>query len=230
MIHRAILGSLERMLGILVEHTAGNWPFWLSPRQVLVGTVAERHEGYARKVADALRFAPLNAASEAPAGAPVRPPRELAASSSADTGLWTEVDASTRTIPKKVREGIVDGWNVVAVVGDAEEKDGAVALRFRDRETYARFVRVWGEVDAAAALAHEEGERQKLTAKGGTAAGGVAPSAAAVAKSAAAKSKSGPGVDKDKDEGGAGYYTSPLVVVPVGRARDVFVRMVQRRL
>jgi threonyl-tRNA synthetase len=56
LIHRAVLGSIERMLGILAEHTAGKWPFWVSPRQVLVCTVAERHAGYAERLAAALRF------------------------------------------------------------------------------------------------------------------------------------------------------------------------------
>ncbi len=50
MVHRAIFGSLERMLGILIEHTAGKWPFWLSPQQVAVLPVAEKHKDYAQKV------------------------------------------------------------------------------------------------------------------------------------------------------------------------------------
>ena len=50
MIHRAILGSVERMFAILLEHYAGKWPLWLSPRQVTVCPVSEKHSVYAQKV------------------------------------------------------------------------------------------------------------------------------------------------------------------------------------
>ena len=50
MIHRAILGSVERMLAMLLEHYAGKWPFWLSPRQVIVCPVSARFIDYAQKV------------------------------------------------------------------------------------------------------------------------------------------------------------------------------------
>jgi len=49
-IHRAILGSVERMFAILLEHYAGKWPLWLSPRQVIVCPVSERHSSYALEV------------------------------------------------------------------------------------------------------------------------------------------------------------------------------------
>jgi threonyl-tRNA synthetase len=116
MIHRAILGSLERMMGILIEHTGGKWPFWLSPRQVLIVTVAERHAAFAERVAGRLRWARR------------------------DTGIWVDVDSSPRTVSKKVREAQVDAHNIIAVVGDAEEAADAVAVRFRDAAVYADFV------------------------------------------------------------------------------------------
>ena len=50
MIHRAILGSVERMLAILLEHYKGKWPFWLSPRQAIVCPVSEKSESYALQV------------------------------------------------------------------------------------------------------------------------------------------------------------------------------------
>jgi hypothetical protein len=77
MIHRAVLGSLERMMGILIEHTGGRWPFWLSPRQVLVVSVASRHAGVAARAAARLRWGARR-----------------------DTGLWVEVDVSERTVAK----------------------------------------------------------------------------------------------------------------------------------
>lgn len=50
MIHRAILGSVERMFAILLEHYKGKWPFWLSPRQAIVCNVSEKSEDYAKQV------------------------------------------------------------------------------------------------------------------------------------------------------------------------------------
>jgi threonyl-tRNA synthetase len=50
MIHRAILGSVERMFAILLEHYAGKWPLWLSPRQVIVCPVSEKNHDYSRQV------------------------------------------------------------------------------------------------------------------------------------------------------------------------------------
>jgi threonyl-tRNA synthetase len=54
-VHRAILGSVERMFAILTEHFAGKWPFWLSPRQVMVVPISEQAYGYAGEVRAALR-------------------------------------------------------------------------------------------------------------------------------------------------------------------------------
>ena len=55
MLHRALLGSVERFLGVLIEHYAGAFPIWLAPVQVVVIPIAERHHAYARQVADQLR-------------------------------------------------------------------------------------------------------------------------------------------------------------------------------
>jgi threonyl-tRNA synthetase len=125
-IHRAILGSVERMFGILAEHTGGRWPFWLSPRQLLLCPVAERHNAYAEAAAAALRAG----GGQEGAGA---------------SALHVEVDASARTVAKRVREAQVAQWNVVGVVGDAEAATGTVALRFRDAATWAEFAAAAGE-------------------------------------------------------------------------------------
>ena len=146
-IHRAILGSLERMMGILIEHTGGRWPFWLSPRQVQLVPVASRHAGYARRVAEALRFpggvapaAAAAAAAGATAGGPVsgaggavvEPPL-------GDSGLWVDVDDSANTLNKKVRGAQVAQYNLILVVGDAEEAGGTATVRFRDPACQAAF-------------------------------------------------------------------------------------------
>lgn len=60
-IHRAVLGSLERMLAILIEHTGGKWPLWLSPRQVAVCPVAERHAESCANIEAVLRSSGIHA-------------------------------------------------------------------------------------------------------------------------------------------------------------------------
>ena len=56
MIHRALMGSLERFFGILIEHYAGAFPLWLAPVQIGILTIAERHSDYALKTADTLKL------------------------------------------------------------------------------------------------------------------------------------------------------------------------------
>ena len=162
-IHRAILGSLERMMVILIEHTGGKWPFWLSPRQVMVAPVAERHVPYARHVADQLRFPPLPrpagaaaAAASAPSTAPGAQPQQQAALQAnedddgallGDSGLWVDVDESDRTVPKKVREAQVAQYNLILVVGDKEAADGTVTVRFRDAPAQDAFYSALRRVD-----------------------------------------------------------------------------------
>ena len=84
-IHRAILGSLERFIAIITEHFAGKWPFWLSPRQVLVIPVTGVINGYAQKVAD-----------------------ELSA-----LGIYTDVDLGPDTLNKKIRNGEIAQYNFI---------------------------------------------------------------------------------------------------------------------
>jgi len=103
MIHRAILGSLERFIAILIEHHAGAFPMWLAPEQVRVIPIATRHDGYAEKVADRLR----------------------------EAGLRVEVDESRETLGKKVRAAQLDKVPYALVVGDKEEQGATVAVRDR---------------------------------------------------------------------------------------------------
>lgn len=105
-VHRAILGSVERMLAILIEHTAGKWPFWISPRQVAVVPVAEAHLPYARKVQDALHAA----------------------------GFYVEVDESDNSLNKKIFQAQEAQHNYILVVGEKEASGGLVAVRKRDQE------------------------------------------------------------------------------------------------
>jgi len=106
MIHRAVLGSVERMLAILCEHTGGKWPFWLSPRQVKVIPISEKFIGYAEAVYERLKF----------------------------EGYAAELDRTNYTINKKVRNAQIAQFNYIAVVGEKEMQNGSVDLRERDNK------------------------------------------------------------------------------------------------
>jgi len=104
MIHRAILGSLERFMAILTEHTYGKWPFWLSPRQVLVVPVAAPFQEYASEIANKLSL----------------------------SGLFADVDNSDNTLNKKIRNGEISQYNFILVVGEQEQVARSVNVRNRD--------------------------------------------------------------------------------------------------
>ncbi|CDJ57415.1 threonyl-tRNA synthetase, putative [Eimeria maxima] len=106
-IHRAILGSIERMCAVLLEHTGGKLPFWLSPRQCIVLSISEKAAGYAETVADVLQ-------------------RE---------GYDVGVDVSNNTINKKIREAQLQQWNLLLVVGEAEMTAKTVTVRKREDPT-----------------------------------------------------------------------------------------------
>jgi threonyl-tRNA synthetase len=101
MLHRAILGSIERFLGILIEHHAGRFPLWLAPRQVVVATITEDSDGYANEVVTRLRAA----------------------------GLRAETDLRNEKIGYKVREHSVAKLPVILAVGGREADGQTVAMR-----------------------------------------------------------------------------------------------------
>lgn len=103
MLHRAILGSLERFIAIYLEHTAGDFPLWLAPLQALVLPIAERHVEYAAKVEAALRAA----------------------------GVRARLDARNEKLGFKIREAETQKIPWMLVVGDQEEANGTVAPRHR---------------------------------------------------------------------------------------------------
>ncbi|KAE9020757.1 putative threonine--tRNA ligase 1, cytoplasmic [Phytophthora fragariae] len=110
-IHRAVLGSIERMMAILIEHTGGKWPLWLSPRQVAVLPIAEAHREYAHEVASKLQTAT---------------PR----------GLYVDVQDGSKTLNKRVREAQVAGYNYILVVGDKEQAAQEINIRTRDNQVH----------------------------------------------------------------------------------------------
>lgn len=102
MLHRAVLGSFERFLGILIENYAGKFPLWLSPVQIVVATITSDADGYAEDVVEKLRAA----------------------------GLRAEVDTRNEKINYKIRELSADRKiPVIAVVGRREAEEGKLALR-----------------------------------------------------------------------------------------------------
>jgi len=103
-IHRAILGSVERMFANLVEHFAGKWPFWLSPRQIIIVPVSEKFFEYAEEVRQALHQA----------------------------GFYVDVDTSDKKLQKKIREAQLDQYNYILVVGQEEVAAKTVNVRTRD--------------------------------------------------------------------------------------------------
>lgn len=104
MIHCAIMGSIERFLATYIEHTAGNFPVWLSPVQVKVISVRDTHGEYAKKISDALSSA----------------------------GIRVELDNTDENLGKKIRAGKVNKIPYMVVVGDKELEANKVTLESRD--------------------------------------------------------------------------------------------------
>jgi threonyl-tRNA synthetase len=101
LIHRALLGSMERFAGILIEHYAGRFPIWLAPTQAIALPVADRHNGRAREVADEMRAA----------------------------GLRVSVDERSESVGRKIRDAELARAPYMLVIGDQEAEAGTVSLR-----------------------------------------------------------------------------------------------------
>ena len=104
-IHRALMGSVERFFGILIEHYAGAFPVWLAPLQVIVIPIAERHHTYARKVYEALLKEEFRA----------------------------EIDSRNEKVGYKIREAEVNKTPYMIIVGDQEAESEQVSVRQRGK-------------------------------------------------------------------------------------------------
>ncbi len=111
MVHRALMGSLERFFGILIEHYAGAFPLWLAPVQLSVLTIAERHAGYAEEVCAALR----------------------------KDGIRAEIDSDNEKIGNKIRKSTIRKIPYSAVIGDKEVSERSVTLRKRNGQNSGPF-------------------------------------------------------------------------------------------
>jgi threonyl-tRNA synthetase len=104
MIHRALLGSMERFAGILIEHYAGRFPTWMAPVQAIVLPISDRHNDYGRRAFEQLR----------------------------EHGVRVTLDDRSESVGKKIRDASTIGlYPYMLVVGDREEENGAVAVRSR---------------------------------------------------------------------------------------------------
>ncbi|HSL94296.1 MAG TPA: threonine--tRNA ligase, partial [Thermoleophilia bacterium] len=112
MIHRALLGSIERFMGILLEHYGGNLPTWLAPTQVVVVPISDRHATYAH----AVRVASIAAARQV------------------GVELWVEVDDRPESLGKRIRETQLQKVPYVLVVGDREQAEHTVSVRQRGKD------------------------------------------------------------------------------------------------
>jgi threonyl-tRNA synthetase len=104
MLHRAILGSVERFFGILIEHFSGRFPLWISPLHVRLLTVADRHQPYADELAKKIKAA----------------------------GFHCDVDDASESVSKKVRNAQLAQINYILTIGDKEVENQTFNLRTRD--------------------------------------------------------------------------------------------------
>jgi len=106
MLHRAIFGSIERFIGILIEHYAGEFPVWLAPVQVAIINISEKHEDYAQKIYDLLQ----------------------------KYGIRSTLDLRNEKMNLKIREYTLQKVPYIAIIGDKELSDGKVSIRKRNGE------------------------------------------------------------------------------------------------
>ena len=106
MVHRALYGSMERFFGVLIEHYAGAFPAWLSPTQVVLVPITERHVGYAASVESMLK----------------------------DAGVRVELDARSEKMNAKIREHALQKVPFILVLGDKEAESSQVNVRTRGKE------------------------------------------------------------------------------------------------
>lgn len=111
-IHRAILGSIERMMAILTESFGGKWPFWLSPRQIAIVPVVPQLDSYAQEVQKKLW----------------------------EAGFQAECDLDPgTTLNKKIRQNQLSQFNFIGVVGQQEKNNGTINIRTRDNKQHGEF-------------------------------------------------------------------------------------------
>jgi threonyl-tRNA synthetase len=124
MIHRALYGSIERFFAILIEHYKGRFPLWLSPKQVILLSVADRHSEYCTKVAKELK----------------------------EAGFRVSIDSSSESISKKIRNAQLHQINKIVIIGDKEVETSTLSVRDRDTNETKEHVRLDNFISALTIL------------------------------------------------------------------------------
>ena len=106
MIHRVLFGSIERFIGILIEHFAGKFPAWLAPVQVKLLPVSDKYLDYAQKVMEDMKA----------------------------KGIRVEIDKRSEKLGYKIREARMDKVPFMAILGEKEQANGTISVRMRDAE------------------------------------------------------------------------------------------------
>lgn len=104
MVHRAMLGSIERMMAILIEHNSGRWPFWLNPKQIIICSISMECEKYVMQLRETIKNA----------------------------GFYVDINIEGETLQNKIRHAQLAQYNFILVVGKKEMEEGLVNLRTRD--------------------------------------------------------------------------------------------------
>jgi threonyl-tRNA synthetase len=105
MVHRVVFGSIERFIGILIEHFAGKFPVWISPLQVKILPITDKQADYANEICKKMR----------------------------EAGIRVKVDSRSEKIGYKIREAQMEKVPYMLVIGAKEEEEGMVAVRRRDK-------------------------------------------------------------------------------------------------
>ena len=123
MIHRAVLGSVERLMALLIENYNGKWPFWLNPRQAIILplTTSETVLNWARHVKNVLLGNDDTVYVDIQAGIALSQPLRI-------TGLSVDVDTSAQSLGKKIRDARAAGYGAILVIGDEDVKNQAVTF------------------------------------------------------------------------------------------------------
>jgi threonyl-tRNA synthetase len=110
LIHRALLGSMERFFGVLIEHYKGSFPLWLAPVQMIILPIADRHEAYAKKIQEVFKT----------------------------QGLRVQMDYSREKVNKKIRQAELQKIPLMAIVGDKEVSNNSLSLRIHGRGDFGQ--------------------------------------------------------------------------------------------
>ena len=149
-IHRAVLGSVERMMAILIEHYRGKWPFWISPRQAIVISVAKPLNDYAIEVA---RFLSTNGAFSGNIIEGLR-------NRSAAEYFYVDSDTSDKTLGKKIHDAQINSYNYIIVVGEKELKSQSITIRERGLQQKGKSLSQTISLEEALSFFHEKSNKK----------------------------------------------------------------------